>query len=487
MSKIRIRTIWLLAIAVQFPLVLSAKAAAPSGFEQKIKPFLKENCIRCHGEKKKKGKLALHKVSVDFSKAETSDLWVEILAQLTAADMPPPEEETQPTDSERNAVIEWIDRQLLTTGSGEAYRKKLLSPDYGNWVNHEKLFSGEIKTPPFSPSRLWRFSTEIFTHKGFGKAKSPFGYVTSERGIRDYAALSLADQSTVQMTMIVADSFLADRERRHDFKDFAEDKSVPEEQALVEVIRREHSRVIGRYPNKQEEEKYLSFLKQSIKTGGKLDGLKTTIKAMFLSPESIYRMEFGLGEVDEHGRRHLSTDELAHAIAYALTDHRPDNHPFIRDALQKGKLKTKEDVVQLVRQMLDEQLLTGHWDRKDLPRIGRFFEQFFGFHRAGTVFKDNDRRGAEKINQWNTNMLIHDARMLIEHVLRKDKDVIAELLTTNEYFIAHPGDNEYAREHYEKRIAEILDQSWKPASSYARNRSRGISILRICLKRQRKL
>ena len=91
-------------------------------------------------------------------------------------------------------------------------------------MNHEKLFSGEIKTLPFSPSRLWRFSTEIFAHKGFGKAKSPFGYVTSERGIRDYAALSLADQSTVQMTMIVADSFLADREKRGDFKDFAEEK-----------------------------------------------------------------------------------------------------------------------------------------------------------------------------------------------------------------------------------------------------------------------
>ena len=74
MSKIRIRTIWFLAIAVQFPLVLSAKAAAPAGFEQKIKPFLKENCIRCHGEKKQKGKLALHEVSVDFAKNETSDL-----------------------------------------------------------------------------------------------------------------------------------------------------------------------------------------------------------------------------------------------------------------------------------------------------------------------------------------------------------------------------------------------------------------------------
>ena len=28
-----------------------------------------------------------------------------------------------------------------------------------------------------------------------------------ERGVRDYAAMSVADQSTVQMMMIVADSF----------------------------------------------------------------------------------------------------------------------------------------------------------------------------------------------------------------------------------------------------------------------------------------
>ena len=120
-------------------------------------------------------------------------------------------------------------------------------------------------------------------------------------------------------------------------------------------------------------------------------------------------------------------------------------------------------MAKLVRQLLDEQRTTGAWNRKDLPRVQRFFDEYFGFHRAGAVFKDNDRRGAEKINQWNTTMLIHDARMLIEHVLKKDKDVIAELLTTNEYFIAHPGDNEYAREHYDKRIAEIMDPGYVEA------------------------
>lgn len=451
-----------LAPVAMFPAGLLASASAPDAFDQVLKPFLKENCIRCHGEKKQKGKLALHEAPFDFSKAETSDLWLDVLEQLKAGDMPPPEEE-QPSDSERGAVIDLIDRRLLTAGSGEAYRKKRLAPEYGNWVDHEKLFSGEIKTPPFSPARLWRFSPEIFAHKGFGNSKSPFTYVTSERGFRDYAAMSVADRSTVQMTMIVADSFLAAREKRGEFAAFADDKPVPKEQDLQEVVRQEHYRVIGRWPDKEEQEKYLAFLKKNIRTGGNLAGLKTTIKAIFLSSESIYRMEFGLGEVDEHGRRHLSADELAHAIAYALTDHKPDHNRFIREAWQKGELKTKEDVARLVRQLLDEQLTTETWSRKDLPRIMRFFDEFFGFHRAGTVFKDNDRRHAEKISQWNTDMLIHDARTLIKHVLKKDEDVIAELLTTNEYFIAHPGDNEYAREHYEKRIAEVTDPGYVDA------------------------
>ena len=454
------RTIWFLSALLVFLGALDAQAVEA---ERMGRQFIEAHCIRCHGEEKQKGKVALHEVSFDFSKADSSDLWLKVLAQLTTGDMPPPDEDKRPNDSERNAMIEWVDQKLLLAGSGEAYRKKLLAPEYGNWVNHEKLFSGEIKTPPFSPARLWRFNSEVFSHKGFGNAKSPFSYVTPERGIRDYAAMSVADQSTVQMMMIVADSFLVAREKRGEFKDLVDAKKELKESDLTELVRREHMRVIGRYPAEDEQNKYLAFLKKNIETGGRLDGFKTTVKAMFLSPESIYRMEFGLGEVDEHGRRHLSPDELAHAVAYALTDQGPDRNQFIKEAIQKGRLKTKEDVARLVRQVLEEQLTTGSWTRKDLPRIQRFFDEYFGFHRAGTVFKDNDRRREEKIQQWNTDMLIHDARMLIEHVLKKDKDVIAELLTTNQYFIAHPGDNDYAREHYEKRIAEVLDTGYVEA------------------------
>ena len=253
----RVVQVFLVTLIVGIP---KARAIDGAVGTDGVRQFLKTHCLRCHGEEKQKGKLALHQVDFDFTRANTGELWLKVLEQLTVGDMPPPDEERQPNDSERNSVIEWIDRALITAGSGDAYRKKLLAPEYGNWVNHQKLFSGEIKTPPFSPARLWRFNSEIFSHKGFGNAKSPFSYVTSERGIRDYAAMSVADQSTVQMMMIVADSFLVAREKRGEFKELTDVGKELNDSDLTELVRREHIRVIGRYPVQEEQEKYLASL-----------------------------------------------------------------------------------------------------------------------------------------------------------------------------------------------------------------------------------
>ena len=428
-------------------------------FESTAKPFLTAHCYDCHSGEGAEGDFDIEGLAADFFSDETANRWLDVMHAVKFGDMPPPEE-TQPNSDDKRHLVDWVFQQMVAAGRFEAYRKKLLSPEFGNWVDHEQLFSGEINTPPYSPARLWRFSPEIFANKGFGNAKSPYTYLTSESGIRDYGAMSIADQSTVQMAIIVADSFLGEREKRGEFKEFGKDTEQLQDPQLQNRIRREFKRVVGREPTETETDKYLTFLKQNIEIGGPLDGLKTTIKAMFLSPESIYRMEFGLGEVDKHGRRMLSPDELAYALAYALTDHGPERNQFINDALQQGKLRTQKDVEVLVRKLVDEQLMTGHWSRKDLPRIRRFFDEFFGFHQAGTVFKDPERQRHEKIRQWNTEMLIFDASLLIDHVLKKDQDFIAELLTTNEFFIAHPGNNDYARERYEEKLAEVTDPGY---------------------------
>jgi hypothetical protein len=391
---------------------------------------------------------------------------VKVLDQLTSEDMPP-EDEKQPETSELTRMSDWISGKLQNADQGKAYRQKLLAQEYGNWVSHEKLFSGEIDTPPFSPSRRWRYSPEFFDRKGFGKAQSPFTYITPEKGIRDYASTSTADRSTVQMVLINAEQFLEERDKKGEFKAFADDQPMPVDEVLAGTVDREFRRIVGRDPMAEERPKYLAFLKKNIEVGGNADGLKTMIKAIFLNPDAIYRMEFGLGSVDEYGRRHLSPEEmvyaLAYALAYALTDELPERSKPIWSVYKEGTLNNQEDAARVVRQMLDEQLGAGPWSDRKLPRIMRFFLQFFGFDRAGDVFKDNDRQRLEAIPQWNTGLLVHDAQMLIERVLKKDKDVIAELLTTNEYFIAHPGDNDYAREFYEQQLAEVLDPGYVDA------------------------
>jgi len=447
-----------------FLLVVCGKTLAESSdFDQVVKPYLESSCIRCHGPKKQKGKMTLHTITDRFGTDAEVERWVEILDMLSFAEMPPPDEEKQPDPLATAQVVDWIKQRLQEAGKAEAYLKKLLAPEYGNWVSHEKLFSGEINTPPFSPSRLWRLSPEIFKDKGFGRARSPFTYVTPEAGIRDYSTMSGVDQSTVQMILINADQYLEDRLQRGEFKRFAEDQPTPSEQILTDTVRAEFRRVIGREADPQELSKYVRFLQKNIQIGGNLDGLTTTIKTMFLSPEAIYRMELGLGEQDQHGRRHLSPDEIAYAVSYALTDRGPEHTPAIRKAAAEGKLANKDEVARVIREVLDQELVTGNWAHRRLPRIMRFFEEYFGFNRAGSVFKDNERKNSEGIPQWNTEMLIHDARMLIEYHLKRDKDVIAELLTTDQYFVAHPGDNQFAREFYDERISEYT------ASEYVDN------------------
>lgn len=207
----------MILVLVGSPVVLAAQATTA---------FLEKYCVQCLGAGNQKGKVTLHDLGTNFSDSDTADRWIEILGQLTTGDMPPEEAEHIPGTSERSEMIEWIEEGMKQSGRDHAYRKKLLAPEYGNWVDHEKLFSGEIRTPPFSPSRIWRLSPEIFKRKGFGRARSPFTYITPQKGIRDYSAISQVDQSTVQMILINTGQFLEQREQNGEFGDFTKVEGI---------------------------------------------------------------------------------------------------------------------------------------------------------------------------------------------------------------------------------------------------------------------
>lgn len=122
-------------------------------FESVIKPFLDAHYTSCHGSTKSKGDVTLHNISAKLAIGKDLELWNLVLKQLVLSEMPPLKEK-QPSASDVSKVIDWINAELNKSGNATSLYQKLEHPDYGNLVNHEKLFNGEIKTKPFSPARL---------------------------------------------------------------------------------------------------------------------------------------------------------------------------------------------------------------------------------------------------------------------------------------------------------------------------------------------
>ncbi len=55
--------------------------------------------------------------------------------------------------------MKWASAELKKHKASKL-EEKLERPEFGNYVNHEKLFSGGIKQEAFSLARLWRKSPE---------------------------------------------------------------------------------------------------------------------------------------------------------------------------------------------------------------------------------------------------------------------------------------------------------------------------------------
>ena len=408
------------------------KPVETTTFTSAVVPFLKKHCIPCHGPTASKGGITLHDISRNLAIGKDMDLWNLVLKQLVLSEMPPSTEK-QPLVSDVSKVIDWINTELNKSGNAASLYQKLEHPDYGNLVSHEKLFSGEIKTKPFSPARLWRTSPNVFDNikSSYGgdarSIRQPF-LVEDRKGIKEYANLLFADSAVVDVLLANA-GYCADQliQKERIYRDIAAQQNAPNQDQLEVAASQHFKKVVFRDPTKDELIKYSDLFKSSAKEGDNAEALRVMLMAIMLHPESVYRIEIGLGELDASGRRMLSPTELAFALSYALTDQRPDS--ILLQAAESGKLKTKEDVRAQISRMLEDESL-------EKPRILRFFQEFFGYNQAHIVFKDEARSGGFRYYGEDYPVIYErDADFFVLNILTKDKDVFRKLLTSDEYFI----------------------------------------------------
>jgi len=430
-SALALTAVWLCSsnlLLAQVDTISNPKLADKNAFDDTVSPFLSKYCADCHGDNSNESDVVLSSISFDLASGHDMELWNTVLRQLHLEEMPPTESK-QPEQHERDAVMLWINAELKKSGNVSDLYPKLESPSFGNYVNHEKLFSGEITTEPFSPARLWRTSPEVFENvkSNYGKGSKDFRQpfpLEDKVGIKDYANLLFADSAVVSVLMSNA-ACAADELIKH--SPIASSDTGPTDDMLDSAISEHFRKVVYREPLKEELSNYSELFRRTAKEGSNAEAMRLVLMAVMLHHESVYRVEVGLGREDAHGRRMLSGTEMAFAIAFALTDRRPD--AALLQAAEAGKLNSSTDAQLQVARILQD-------DAIDKPRTLRFFREFFGYTQAHKVFKDEDRSGGFAYYGENyPAMYEKDADFFVMNILEKDRDVFRQLLTSGEYYI----------------------------------------------------
>ena len=125
-----------------------------------VQTVFRENCIECHNADLSEGNVDFTRLD-DAESSERLELLNKAQEQLHF-DMMPPKDAGELDALDENLVRDWIRVELNTHGASRL-EDKLRKPEYGNYVNHDALFSGQHKElQPFTYERRWLISEYIF-------------------------------------------------------------------------------------------------------------------------------------------------------------------------------------------------------------------------------------------------------------------------------------------------------------------------------------
>ena len=405
-----------------------------AGFKTHIIPLIDEYCIDCHDDATKKGKLSLEKINPDVINGDDYETWRLILDQVAFGEMPP-KKKPHPSAAERKTLIDWIGGELSKVHVPDANMPERLSlPQYGNNVDHQRLFGKRLARVTPAPPRIWRLRPDIYNrrlpsvHKG-GRIDGLANGLNVHDGseFKDYAASYFLDEAATNPLLgnakKIATAMLGKQSRNQFCKKLAADNGPPSDEIVAGAMVTVFADALGRQPTSEEKARFIKFYDKAKTTGGYKPAGKALVTAILMQPEVMYRQELGDGMIDQYGRMRLAPSEISFALSYALS-----NQPLTEfvQAASSGKLATSDQVAAAVGERLkDDSKLYGK-----NPRILQFFREYFHYPFAKDVFKDQPE-GAEH----DPRLLVADLETTIRDVVREDRNVLAELLTTRKYYV----------------------------------------------------
>lgn len=430
--------IWMAVVWIGATDLVHAAETDLAAYRKSVQPLLARYCFDCHGADQQEANLAIDTLDANLAGGNAATVWSRIADKLSLRLMPP-EDANQPSDAERQAIVDWVKSEMAR--GGLHYDDKLLMPAYGNFVPHEQLFGRPPAGPSWSPPRYWRIRPAAYDRlvgslRQRASITNPFT-LSGEGGFKDYAKIYDVDASGVQILLAnanaVSEAMVRNKvENGRSNPEAWEAPPVllplctagpeqPTDQQVRSAIVWLYGSILARDPTADELRERETFFRAGAKKLGPGAATRNLVASVCLTPEVVFRYELGGGSPDAHGRVRLAPREIAFALAFAFSDDGPDR--ALRDAVAKGTLQTRDDVEREVRRMLADA-------KVPKPRILNFFREYFGYADAELVFKDKALNGNHM-----PQYLVQDTDRLVELILSEDKNVLEELLTTTRSFV----------------------------------------------------
>ncbi len=385
---------------------------ARKSFKDVVTPFVETYCTRCHGQNRQKGGINFGPALKNPGETASSKRWKQALATVKSHDMPPDEEEKQPTDEERQKFLDGIGKIkfLSSKDPGPFVIRRLTKVEYGNTLHD--LFGVDRAVADELPDEV------------FGE-----GYLNTLSSLQSEQYLTIANEVLDRVLPSNA-AWPAKVQKRI----FGKTPSPgADERAAARKVARSLARDAYRRPPSEEE---LDVLLRvfDLARENKLAypaALRWMLKAVLVSPQFLFitpampalhlvRRSFseggslGVGGEAESGRSIVLLDDhqLASRLSYLLWATMPDAE--LSALADRGKLHEPAVLKAQVKRLLE--------DSRSRALFDGFGAQWLGL--GSLESKTFDTAKFPQMTGAMRSAMVDEARLFFESIVRENRSVI---------------------------------------------------------------
>ena len=373
-----------------------ARAEAMKTYKSQVTPFVATYCTRCHGEKKKKGGVTFEYALKSPATPSFRNLWKRAAEQLKTHNMPPEEEDKQPSDEERQAVVDWIAgiKRLSPKDPGLFVIRRLSRVEYGNTLHD--MFGVDPRIANDLPEEV------------FGA-----GYTNSLSPMLMEQYLSVANEVLNKIIAPPGAPPTAVQQRL-----FGDDPGTDTDRKLAaQRIARSLARLAYRRPPSDAEVDLLLRVFALATEQGKSypEALRLMLKATLVSPQFLFitpgPSDNTLDVNQSHGVVALDDYQLASRLSYLLWATMPDAElSALADA---GKLQDVDVLAAQTRRLLA--------DDRSRALFDGFGAQWLGLDKLADKTFDNDK--FPQMTAELRSSMYDEARLLFESILHENRSL----------------------------------------------------------------